>query len=379
MRVLVALDSFKGTLSAAEACDVAAEAMREIYPEWRVSVLPMADGGEGTVDALVAACDGRWVPVEDVMGPLPQMRVPAGFGWLPRSRTAVVEMACASGLPLLRKEDRNPLLTTTYGTGELLKAAIGMEPRKILLTLGGSATVDGGTGACRALGWRFLDAQGMETAEGGEGLSQITHIEMPLASARQMPEIKALCDVDNPLCGARGAAAIYGPQKGADSAMVTRLEHGLKNLAFCIKRDLSKDVLDLPGAGAAGGFGAGAVAFLNADLVPGVEAVAEACDLGSMLESCDWVVTGEGMFDAQSLQGKVVSGVRNYAVAKDVRVAVLAGRVRLSPAECQREGISVARACAAATVSDREAFAHARSLLHSAAHNLAVTIAERIV
>jgi len=312
MRILVALDSFKGTLSATSACELVAAALVEGRPSWQVSVLPMADGGEGTADALAAACDGRLIAVENVVGPLPDMRVTAQFAWLPGARTAVVEMARASGLPHLTERQRNPMLTTTYGTGQLLDAAVRRGAERVLLTLGGSATVDGGTGAARALGWRFLDERGRGVPAGGRGLERIRRIEPP-ASGSAAPEVQALCDVDNPLCGPRGAAAVYGPQKGATPQMVTVLEAGLRNLASCVRRDLGRDVLDLPGAGAAGGFGAGAVAFFGARLAPGVEAVAEACGLRQALRGVDWVVTGEGRLDEQSLQGKVVCGVRNAA------------------------------------------------------------------
>ena len=376
MRILIALDSFKGTLSASAACDIVAAVIHESHPGWLISVLPMADGGEGTADALVAACRGEWCACDGILSPLPSRRIRASFGWLPDTRTAVVEMARASGLPLLQECERDPWVTTTYGTGQLLREALDRGAREILLTLGGSATNDGGTGTARALGWRFLDDHGRDVPEGGGGLSRIRRILPPACLPNERALIKALCDVDNPLCGPNGAAAVYGPQKGASPSMVDKLDAGLRNLAECVRRDLGKDVLDLPGAGAAGGFGAGAVAFLGADLVPGVVAVADACGLRQAVQRVDWVITGEGRFDEQSLQGKVVCGVRDYADPKrtGVRVAVLAGRVALPASVWEAEGITLALASAPPEMGDQQAFARADTLLAAAAGELAAAI-----
>ncbi len=340
MKIVVALDSFKGSLSADAACAAVSEELGRCLPSAVVEKVPMADGGEGTIEALVASCHGRVACVPDVTGPLPDVRCQASFGWLAESRVAVVEMARASGLPLLSESQRNPLLTTTFGTGELIALAAEMKPERILLTLGGSATVDGGTGAARALGWQFLDAAGKPVRQGGGGLKAVREIVPPVGL--NLPEVDALCDVTNPLCGPNGAAAVYGPQKGATPEMVVELEEGLSNLAERCLVCLGKDIRDLPGAGAAGGFGAGAVAFFNARLVRGVTAVSETCGLEAHLADADWVVTGEGKFDCQSLQGKVVCGVLDAAAKSGTKVAVLAGRIELPEKTWRSEGVSLA-------------------------------------
>jgi glycerate kinase len=301
------------------------------------------------------------------MGPLPDMTLTASFGWLPESRTAVVEMACASGLPLLRPRQRDPLRTTTLGTGQLLAAAVRQGAQRLLLTLGGSATVDGGTGAARALGWRLLDENGRDVPLGGGNLTQIRRLVPP---SDPLPAMEALCDVRNPLLGEQGAARVFGPQKGADAAMVARLEDGLRHLAALFRDQLGVDVTALPGAGAAGGFGAGALAFFGARLVPGVQTVFETLNLDEHLRWADWVITGEGCFDRQSLQGKVVSGVRDAARARRVPVAVLAGEVRLSPDQWRQEGIALALAIRPPAMPLDEAMARAAELLAAAAASL---------
>ncbi len=228
-------------------------------------------------------------------------------------------------MPLLAPDECNPWTTTTRGTGELMfDAMTHYSPTEILLTLGGSATVDGGIGAATALGWRFLDEHGKDVECGGRGLGKIRRIVRP-ELAMQLPRVRALCDVDNPLCGERGAAAVYAPQKGADPEMVVLLEHGLANLADCIERDLGMSVADVPGAGAAGGFGAGAMAFFDAELCSGIETVLDVLAFDHELEDADWVITGEGRFDRQSLYGKVVSGICAAARRSKVRVGVVAG------------------------------------------------------
>ena len=373
LRVLVASDSFKGSLSAASACAAIAAALRRRLPDAEVREFPMADGGEGTAEILVRACGGRMVDAPDVSGPLPSQRLTAAYGWLPASATAVIEMARASGLPLVPHDLRNPLITSTFGTGQLIRAAIEQGAGRILLTLGGSATVDGGVGAAQALGWRFLDEHGREVPPGGGSLEAIRAILPPDRTG--WPAVDALCDVTNPLCGPNGAAAVYGPQKGATPETVSLLDAGLGNLAAVVRRTLGMDVLELPGGGAAGGFGAGAAAFLGARLCPGVATVAEVVGLGEALREADWVVTGEGCLDAQSFQGKVVCGVRNLARAAGVRVAVVAGRVRLSQAEWQKQGIAHAVAAAPEKASEAEALRQAQEWVGQAAARLADRLA----
>ena len=326
MKIVVTIDSFKGTLSSYDACSIVADRLQSLLPEADVEIVPIADGGEGTIEALIAARDGYMCSAGEVTGPLPDMRCEGVYGWLPDDRTAIIEMSRVSGLAALPENKRNPLHTTTRGTGELIKAAVEGGAERILLTLGGSATVDGGTGAARALGWSFIGRDGMEVLEGGEGLTAIREI-IPPSKSVSVPDVKVLCDVTNPLCGLRGAATVYGPQKGATPAMVKELEAGLWNLSECIVSDLGVGICDIPGSGAAGGFGGGAVAFFGGELVPGFEVVAETVGLREKIQGCDIVITGEGQLDEQSLQGKVISGVADYARASGASTVAVTGRV----------------------------------------------------
>ncbi|NLF16707.1 MAG: glycerate kinase, partial [Lentisphaerae bacterium] len=263
-----------------------------------------------------------------------------------------------------------PDLTTTRGTGELLAAALRHGAARLLLTLGGSATHDGGTGAAAALGWRFLDAGGRDLPPGGAALCRLARI-VPPPKGRPAVPVEALCDVDNPLTGPRGAAAVYAPQKGASPEMVRVLEEALQRLAERWRADLGLDLEAMPGAGAAGGFGAGAVAFLGARLTPGVEAVAAVNGLPVRLRQVDWVLTGEGRFDEQSLQGKVVSGVLRHAAAAGTRVAVVAGSVALPPERWRAAGVAAVEACAPAGITLAEAMRRAPELLQAAVARLA--------
>lgn len=373
MKLLIALDSFKGTMSALEACETVKEGMMRSRPGWSYDLLPAADGGEGTAAALAEACDGEKCIVPNVVGPLPEMRVQADYVYIPSTHISVVEMASASGLPLLKSGQKDPLRATTFGTGECLQNAFDKGSEQILLTLGGSATVDGGTGAAHALGWKFLNKHGHEIPEGGEALLKLHEI-VPPNHLDSFPLVKALCDVDNPLCGPNGAAHVYGPQKGATPDNVKVLDEALNNLAACIKKDLGKDVLNLPGAGAAGGFGAGACAFLNAELVPGFDAVAEASGLDEKMKNVDWVVTGEGRFDSQSLQGKVVSGMLKYAAAHNVKTAVLAGSLQLEKQLWQAAGIAIALSTTPKGMSDMEAIPQGQKLLLETAQRLTLLL-----
>ncbi len=391
MKVVIATDSFKGTLTANEACEIIAKAISESAPAAQLVIKPMADGGEGTAQAMIKAANGRWVP-QTVMGPLSQMQVEAGFAWFDDDKTALVEMASASGLELLSAEQMNPLNTTTYGTGQLIKAALKYSARKILLAVGGSATVDGGIGAAMALGWKFLDHQDNPVPLGGAGLEKITKIVRPdpaLPLRRndgQLVPVEVLCDVDNPLCGEHGAAKVYAPQKGATPQMVEQLEKGLAHLAELVRKQLQRDI-DVPGAGAAGGLTAGAIAFMNAAVVSGIETVMARSNLHAELKSADWVITGEGSFDRQSLYGKVVSGILKLVSARaaagmasqsHTRLAVLAGQVNIPQQEYQKIGITTA-------ISSREdnmpldyALENSRALLYSAAQRFAKQYLSRL-
>jgi glycerate kinase len=365
MRILVALDKFKGSLSAWEACQAVRRGILEVCPDADVITRPMADGGEGTARELMSACHGSWIALDSITGPLPRMKVEGGFVWFDDEKTALVEMASVNGLTLLHASNRNPLETTTFGTGQLLKAAARHGAEKILLSVGGSATVDGGVGAAMALGWRFLGADGHSVPLGGKGLRLIHDIDG--AEARDLPPIEVLCDVDNPLLGENGAARMFAPQKGATPAMVDELEQGLANLAQQISLRLRRSVHNLAGAGAAGGLAAGARAFFDADLVSGVETFIERTGLASLPPVCDYVLTGEGCFDDQSLHGKVVAGVAGLAAPAGVPVGVLAGKVQVEPFRYRQFGIVDALASKPAGLSLTEAMRDADRLLAAAA------------
>jgi glycerate 2-kinase len=327
VRVLAAPDKFKGTLSAPEAASAIAAGWLRARPDDRVERLPLADGGEGTLDALVDALGGERHAVE-VRGPLGE-RVTAEFGLIrgPEGPVAVVEMARASGLQLVPPERRAPLLASTSGTGELILAACGHRPGSVVLCIGGSATTDGGAGMAQALGIRLLDPSGRDLPPGGAALADLDRID----PSGLHPDVRGVGfvvarDVDNPLTGPEGAAAVYGPQKGASPEDVETLDRALGRLADVMARDLGADVRDLPGVGAAGGLGAGVVAFLGGRLRPGIEVVLEAVGFPDRLGEVDLVLTGEGRVDAQSLRGKTAAGVMGAAREAGVPVVVFCGR-----------------------------------------------------
>lgn len=366
MKIVLAFDSFKGSLSAKTACRVVADKLRAIKPGWQVVSLPLADGGEGTAATLVESCRGRWQVVEKVMGPLSTMCFTSSYGWLPGD-IAVVEMARASGLTLLDNTQRNPLLTTSYGAGQLLAAAVKAGAKRIILTLGGSATVDAGTGAARALGWRFLDGKGKEVPLGGGGLCRIAQLQRPKGD---LPPMEVWCDVRNPLFGPEGAARVFGPQKGADQVMVAELEEGLQHIAELVASQLGLPFYDVPGDGAAGGFGFGARAFFDAQLVSGAHKVMGLVGLEKELETADWVITGEGCLDEQSLQGKVVGEVTRLARSQSVKVAVLSGRMLLEAGRCREVGLALCEPVMTRGMNIDTAMEQAESLLAAATERL---------
>ena len=374
MKIVIAMDSFKGSLKAYEACVIIADVIVDILSDVSIVIKPMADGGEGTARAMIEAADGTWI-AQIAMGPLRQMRVEAGFAWF-KDGTSLVEMAAASGLELLKPDKYNPLKTTTYGTGQLIKAAVEHGARKILLAVGGSATVDGGVGAAMALGWRFLDYKKNPVPLGGGGLEKIARIIRPEPSLLLNHDgkpvaVEVLSDVDNPLCGEHGAAAIYGPQKGATLQMVKLLENGLAHLAKLFREQLDKDIENIPGAGAAGGLAAGAVAFMDAAIVSGIETVMARSNLRAEIESADWVITGEGSFDRQSLSGKVVSGILKMAQQTKTRVAVIAGQINITQSEYNKLGITAAIPTKPEDMPLAEALGQSRALLAAAAKRFA--------
>ena len=322
--IAIAPDSFKGTLSAVQAAACMERGLRRALGRVSFRSVPMADGGEGTVRTIVAATGGRLVR-RRVSDPLGRKRM-AVFGLTGDGGTAVIEMAEASGLMLLKSSERNPLVTSTRGTGELIRHALDLGASRILIGIGGSATNDGGTGMARALGARFLDRRGEPIPEGGGALRRLARIDMSGLDPRLgQVMIEAACDVDNPLLGPRGAARVYAPQKGATPSMVRELERGLSRFAEVGRRDVGAAVADVPGAGAAGGLGAGLLAFLGARLRRGVEVVSEIVQLERRLAGCDLVVTGEGRMDGQTVHGKTPAGVAAVAARLGIPVIAICG------------------------------------------------------
>ena len=305
-KIVIAPDSFKGSVSSVEAADaIKAGFEKEGFSD--IACVPMADGGEGTVEAMIAATGGKIIKLK-AKGPMGD-ETDAFYGIMGDDKTAVIEMAAASGLPLVRGE-KNPLIATTYGTGQLMRDAADRGCTKIILGIGGSATNDGGTGMARALGVRFLDSEGGELPEGGGALSELSDIDVSGYDTRfDSIDIEVACDVDNPLCGENGASAVYGPQKGATPEMVKYLDSALLNLAGVIKHKLDKDILNLPGSGAAGGLGGGLVAFAGAKLKKGIDIIMDAAGMDELISGADLVITGEGQTDFQTAFGKVPAGI----------------------------------------------------------------------
>jgi glycerate kinase len=324
MKVIVAPNSFKGSLSASEAAAAIARGVREARPDAEVVEIPVADGGEGTVEALVSARKGIYRSVA-VEGPLGDS-VQATYGLIDDGRTGVVELASASGLTLIPTERRNPRQTSTYGFGQLLDAVRREGVASIIAGIGGSATNDGGAGMAQALGYRLLDAGGRDLPRGGAALAQLERIDFSgLDAAWRSVSVMVACDVTNPLTGPQGASYIYGPQKGADAKAVRELDEALAHLAEIIERDLGKRVADVPGAGAAGGAGAGLIAFLDARLVPGAPLVVDAAGFDQALTGARLVITGEGRVDGQTAFGKAPGEVARRAKAAGIPTLLLAG------------------------------------------------------
>ena len=338
MKVCIAIDSFKGSLSTFEAGEAAKRGVKAAYPKAEITVAPLADGGEGTVEAIVSASGGEMVEVS-VTGPLGK-RVKASYGTIAETKTAIIEMASAAGLTLVPEKDRNPLHTTTYGVGELILDAMNRGCRKFIIGIGGSATNDGGVGMLSALGVAFLDKNGSPIKPGAAGLRDIVEIRtdaMPkeLAKCR----FSVACDVKNPLCGEQGCSAVYGPQKGATPMTVADMDKSLKKYAALTKKIFPKADPDLPGAGAAGGLGFAFTAYLGAKLRPGIDLVIEATGLGEKIKEADVVVTGEGRLDGQSAMGKAPVGVAKLAKKQGKLVIALAGSIGDGAERCHAKGI----------------------------------------
>ena len=329
MKILLAPDKFKGSLTARQVCDAMTEGIRLAYPQANIVALPMADGGEGTAEVLTLATGGEWitVPALDPLG----RPIEASYGISSDRQTAFIEMSQASGLRLLQRHEYNPLQASTFGTGQLILDAVKQGISKLVLGIGGSATNDGGTGMAAALGWRFLNAQNEPLAPCGGNLVQINRILPPAQSFYIAVDVA--CDVTNPLVGPNGAAAIYGPQKGASQEDVVILDQGLCHLARLIYDQFGVVLAEVPGAGAAGGMGAGALFFLKAMLKEGVNVVMEHTRFVDHLPDTDLVLTGEGKIDNQTLQGKLISGIARQARQSDVPAIALCGTLEVKPEE----------------------------------------------
>lgn len=370
MKIVIAPDSFKDSLSAQDVADAIARGLAEVWPDAQLIRCPMADGGEGTVAAVLAACGGERHQAE-VCGPLGET-VTATWGWLPDSHTAIIEMAEASGLQSLPVERRDACISSTFGTGELIRAALNAGAQRVILAIGGSATNDGGAGAMQALGVRLLDAQGQALEPGGLALAQLARIDLDgidprLATVR----FDIAADVDNPLCGPHGASAVFGPQKGATPAQVEQLDRALGHFADHCAKVLNKDMRDEAGSGAAGGLGFAAKAFLGAQFQSGVDVVAELVGLAEQVERADLVITGEGRFDAQTLRGKTPFGVARIARQHGVPVIVIAGTLGEDYQQLYGHGVDAAFALASGPMSLEQACAQAPRLLQERATDIA--------
>lgn len=334
MRILVAADSFKGTLTAPQACAAIAQGLRAVNAEWTVDEMPLADGGEGTLDVLLRGEAGR-IHEAEVHGPLGEI-ITARFGMLDKEPVGIVEMAEASGYLRVARESRDVMRASTYGTGELIRAAIARGARRVLIGAGGSATCDGGAGCLQALGARMLDAGGLPLADGigGGQLHRVARIERSgMLGAIRTAKLDLLCDVTNPLLGPAGAAPVFAPQKGATPAQVRDLEHNLTCFAGVLERDCGVPLAGVPHGGAAGGLAAGLHAAANAKLHAGADFVLEWLDFAHAAYGASAIITGEGRLDAQSLSGKLVSRVAHGARALCIPVYVLAGSVTLAPGD----------------------------------------------
>ena len=369
MKIVIAPDSFKESLSAPEVAQAIARGWLAVHPDAEIALCPMADGGEGTVDAVLAAAGGERRELS-VMGPLASP-VNAHWGWL-GDGTAVIEMAAASGLHWVPSAQRDARVTSSYGTGELITAALDAGATRIILGLGGSATNDGGSGLLRALGVRFLDAGGNELRPGGAALASLQRVDLSGLDERlQGVQVEVAADVDNPLCGPKGASAVFGPQKGASPEQVEELDAALARLAEVVGEALGEDFSTFPGVGAAGGLGFAAKAFLGARFRPGIELVAELSGLADAVRGADLVITGEGRLDAQSLHGKTPVGVARVAKNQGVPVIALAGSLGKGYQAVRDAGIEACFSLAPGPITLEHACANAGPELEARAADLA--------
>lgn len=373
MKIIIAPDSFKESVSASRCAQAIKAGFVSIFPQAECVCLPIADGGEGTVEAMVEATDGKMVMLP-VMGPMGDF-VGAFYGLSGDGQTAFIEMAAASGLMLVPAGERNPLRATSYGTGELIRHALDAGVRHIILGIGGSATVDGGMGMAQALGARFLDERGESVGLGGWALQRLVKIDLSDLDPRLHDcRIEVACDVDNPLLGERGAAAVFGPQKGACIEMVAVLERGLQNYARVMLAATGQDVAAMVGGGAAGGMGAAARVFLNATLKSGIDIVLEAVHLEEALRDADLVITGEGRMDSQTVGGKAPVGVARIAKKYDIPVIGIAGVLGDGVEAVHQHGIDAVFSILPALAPLAEVLDRGEQNLYACARNIACAI-----
>lgn len=370
MKIVIAPDSFKESLSALEAANAIERGFKSIFPHAQYKKLPMADGGEGTVQSLADATDGRIIECT-VTGPLGEP-VQSFFGLMGDGKTAVIEMAAASGLHLVPPEKRNPLLTSTRGTGELITAAVDTGVQHIIIGIGGSATNDAGAGMIQALGGKLYDKTGRDIGPGGGALAELSAIDMSNLDPRLRDvHIEVACDVDNPLTGPRGASAIFGPQKGATPEMVQLLDRNLGHFADIVEHALGKPFRDIKGAGAAGGIGGSLLAFLNADLKRGIDIVLDAVNFEEEVKGADLVITGEGRIDSQTIYGKTPIGVAKAAKKHGIPVIGLAGSLSNDSQIVHEHGIDALFSIVPGVITLPDAFEKAAFYMERTARNIA--------
>ena len=375
-KIAIAPNAFKGTLTALQAATCIERGLHAALPHVQTVKIPMADGGDGTAAAIVQATGGRFVRsgVHDPLG----RTINATWGITGDAHTAIIEMAAASGLALLDRHERNPLRTCTFGTGELIRNALDKKVRRILIGIGGSATNDGGMGMARALGAQFLDRRGRALPHGGGALARLARVDISRLDPRlKTVRLEVACDVDNPLTGPHGAAAVYGPQKGATPAMVRTLDAGLCRLAKVLRRDLHAPVGNIPGAGAAGGLGAGLMAFAGGRLRPGAAIVMDAIGLAGRLKGCDLVITGEGRMDAQTAHGKAPAAVANVAHALGIPVIAICGALGPDADDALPKGIVACFAALEELMDESKLAARSGAMLERCARQVGRLLALR--
>ncbi len=369
MRIIVAPDSYKGSVSALGVAQAMERGINTVFPEAEVVKVPIADGGEGTVEALVAATRGQ-LRYKEVTGPMGKP-VTAVWGVLGDGVTAVMEMASPSGLPLVPPKERDPRLASTIGTGQLVREVLDAGISRLILGIGGSATNDGGMGMATALGARFLDADGKELPQGGGSLHTLRNLDLSGLDPRVAPlKIRVACDVDNPLCGPRGASAVFGPQKGATPEMVAALDKGLAHYAAIAATATGRDVADLAGAGAAGGLGAGLMFFTQAELLPGIDIVLEATKFAELVKGADLVITGEGHTDFQTAYGKAPVGIAKVAKQRGVPVLCLAGGLGKGYRDVLAQGIDAVMGCPPSPMSLDDCMTQGENLVQDATERI---------